>query len=189
MASLFSTIDYRNAHQALMPRGPVWPREPDAVQTAVLTGLSASYQRNDAAAVRLLTDAFPGTADALLPEWEASLGLPDAVAGPAPTVEKRRRAVMSRLVGSYGPSAAGMKSLAAAFGFNLALTPVAPFRAGQSAAGQPAASPAWAFALVAKVAPMAAPPFADPIGAWDAAFVASGLRALVPAHQTLVLIS
>lgn len=188
MTARFKAVDYRTAFQALMPRGPVWPRDPDAVQTKVIDGLVQSYERSDAAAGQLLVEAFPATTTAMLEEWESSLGLPDPQAGQAPIIEKRRRAVVSRLVGSYGASAAGLKAFAAVFGFNLTISTFAPFRAGQSSAGHPAASEAWAFAFAIGLTPMADPPFSDPIGDWDKAFVTAGLRRIAPAHQTLVLL-
>lgn len=75
--SLFTTDDYRQALQALIPTGRAWPRDPDTVQYAVLRSLAASYQRSDSDALSILSGAFPKTATVMLPEWEEALGLPD----------------------------------------------------------------------------------------------------------------
>ncbi|NUB17341.1 DUF2313 domain-containing protein [Azospirillum brasilense] len=83
MGWTFTRADFRSAAQALLPRGRVWPRESGTVQGQVLDGLAASYERQTADAAALLVDAFPASTTQLLPEWEASLGLPDACTGPA----------------------------------------------------------------------------------------------------------
>jgi uncharacterized protein YmfQ (DUF2313 family) len=56
--SLFTTDDYRQALQALIPTGRAWPRDPDTVQYAVLRSLAASYQRSDSDALSILSGAF-----------------------------------------------------------------------------------------------------------------------------------
>jgi uncharacterized protein YmfQ (DUF2313 family) len=186
-APRYSANDYLTAFQATMPRGAAWTRETGAVQTLTLTGLSLGMARLDADANQLLVDAFPPTAVAMLPEWEASLGLPDIAAGQAPSTAKRQRAVVAKFVGQQGGSSASLRSFATAMGYDLTITPYAPFRAGHSAAGQPAGDAAWACVLEIDTAPSAAPPFIDAVGTWDLAFVISGLRLMTPAHQTLLI--
>jgi uncharacterized protein YmfQ (DUF2313 family) len=51
----------------------------------VLSGFTPAFERLTARANNLLIDAFPGSTYELLPEWEATLGLPDPCAGEAPT--------------------------------------------------------------------------------------------------------
>ena len=72
--SRYSVSEYTTALQALMPMGLVWPRRPDGVQTDVLRALANAYQRSDEDAQDLLSAAFPATATAMLPEWEATVG-------------------------------------------------------------------------------------------------------------------
>lgn len=98
----YSAADYLSAMQALMPRGRVWPKDSDATQTQVLGGLVQVYARNTARANNLLVDAFPGMSAELLPEWEATLGLPDPCAGVAPTVAARNAQVLARFTGLGG---------------------------------------------------------------------------------------
>ena len=73
----FSQADFLAEFQALMPRGRVWPRDPDALHAAVLNGWAAGYARQTADDLQLLIDAFPATADpdVLLVDWEQTLGL------------------------------------------------------------------------------------------------------------------
>jgi len=76
-AADLTSADYQAALQALLPHGRVWPREPDAVQSRVAAGLAQTAARLHARANYLLRDAFPVAPLELLPEWEATLGLPD----------------------------------------------------------------------------------------------------------------
>ncbi|RSK77125.1 DUF2313 domain-containing protein [Pandoraea apista] len=117
LAPSLSTDDYLHAFQGLMPRGAVWPRDPDALQTKVIRGLSSIYAQNTARANNLLIDSFPGTAFELLPEWEKTLGLPDPCAGVAPTIEARRAQVVARLAAVGGQSVAYFIQLATNLGY------------------------------------------------------------------------
>lgn len=144
--SRFSTDDYTRAMQALMPTGQAWPRSQGAVQTAVLRALAEGYRQSDADAVRLLSGAFPATADAFLPEWELTLGLPDpCVSGDDEDIDARRRAVVAKLTSVGGLSRTYYEAVAQALGFTVRITEYRPFRAGMSGAGQPLNHGDWPF--------------------------------------------
>jgi uncharacterized protein YmfQ (DUF2313 family) len=96
----YTAADFLKALQGLMPRGRLWPRDADAVQTQVLAQLAPSYARSTARANYLLVDAFPATTYELLPEWESTLGLPDPCAGVAPTIPLRQAQALARFVAS-----------------------------------------------------------------------------------------
>lgn len=131
----FTRADFRSALQALLPRGRVWPRDPGTVQAQVLDGLAASYERQTADAAALLVDAFPLTTTQLLPEWEASLGLPDACTGPAVGLAERRMRVVSKLVDTGGQSRTYFIGLAASLGyFGCTITEFAAFTCGSACA-------------------------------------------------------
>ena len=117
MTPSYSAADYLGAMQALLPRGKVWPRDPDATQTKLLLGLVQSYARSDARARQLLVDAFPITAVELLTEWEASLGLPDSCAGSPGTIAERQELVLAKLQEPGGMSKPYFLKLAAALGY------------------------------------------------------------------------
>ena len=104
LAPNLTSADYLRAFQALMPRGRVWPRDQDAIQTQVLSGLTQIYSRQTGRSNYLLADSFPGTTYELLPEWESTLGLPDPCAGESPTVQQRRAQVVARLASGGGQS-------------------------------------------------------------------------------------
>ncbi|MDR3513791.1 MAG: DUF2313 domain-containing protein [Caulobacteraceae bacterium] len=152
----FAVADYAQALKALMPRGRVWPRDPDSIQSLVLTAFAAAFNRSDITALALLIDAFPSTAVALLPEWEATLGLPDPCCGPATTIQGRQQQVLARFLGGGGQSVPYFITLAATLGFTVTIqeftgttalantwqvtvpgTGITFFRAGVSAAGEP----------------------------------------------------
>ena len=140
----YTAADYLGALQALLPRGRVWPRDSTAVLTQALGGLAPVYERGTEAALELLVDAFPATADGLLPEWESSLGLPDMCSGMPETIQARQAQVLARFTGDGGQSAGYMQRYAAALGFSGAVvSSYTPFRMGQQRMGCQLGGVAW----------------------------------------------
>ncbi|RQR12398.1 YmfQ family protein [Burkholderia stagnalis] len=193
LAPNFTAADFLRALQGLMPRGRVWPRAQDAVQTQVLSGLAPSYERQTARANYLLVDAFPATAYELLPEWEETLGLPDPCAGPAPTIPQRQSQVVARFVGGGGPSINDLIKFAANLGYTITITQFVEARAGQMRAGDACNGSAWSFTwqinallntvVVARAGAMAA---GDALASWGNAVLECELRAIAPAHTILI---
>ena len=183
-APSYTADDYRTAFQALMPRGAAWPRDADAVQTRVITGLVQSAAQLDADADQLLVDAFPGSTTALLGEWEASVGLPDPVAGQAPTSAKRSRALLSRLAGPQGFSRASVTAFATSFGYVVQFGHVDLFRMGRGRIGDRLFDKRWAEVVFVTLAEATHPP--DALTPWDRAFCVSGIGRMAPATVTLV---
>lgn len=146
MSARFSVADYAQALRSLMPRGRVWQEDPGSVQGRVLTALAQALERSDAAAVALIADAFPASTLDLLPEWEASMGLPDPCAGPSATIEQRRAQVVARFVAGGGMSAPRYIAFAADLGFTITIQTYAPFRVSLDHVGQGLASRDWSFA-------------------------------------------
>ncbi|ACC71048.1 YmfQ family protein [Paraburkholderia phymatum] len=187
-----TSADYLRAFQALMPRGRVWPKDPDAEQTAVFTGITKVYAGNTARANQLLVDAFPGTTYELLPEWESTLGLPDPCAGASPTVQQRRAQVVARLSATGGQSVAYFVQLAANLGYTITITQFAPFRFG-STFGQPLNGVAWAYAwqvnapsFSVKYFRFGASGFGEPFAAWNNNVLQCELQKYAPAHTQLI---
>lgn len=160
-APQYSSDDYLRALQALMPRGAVWPRDPGSLQTKVLTGLTKSYEVQNARANNLLVDAFPTSAVELLPEWEATLGLPSPAVGPTPSMLARRTLVVARFVGAGGQSIPCFTRYAALLGFDVTIQAHAPFRCGQSRCGQPLGAPEQMYALTISTPGATASSFGD----------------------------
>jgi uncharacterized protein YmfQ (DUF2313 family) len=145
-APLYSVADYLAALQALMPRGRVWSKDPSSVQSQALACFVPTFVRSNQAANNLLVDAFPATADSLLPEWESTLGLPDPCAGPSPTLQQRQDQVVARLTNAGGQSIPFFVGYAKSLGYSVTITQFTPFRVGQQRAGDAVGIVDWAFA-------------------------------------------
>lgn len=184
--------EYAAALLALLPRGRVWPREAGTVQAQTAAAMVPAWVRSEARARALLADAFPASAQELLPDWEASLGLPDPCAGVQPTMELRRLAVHSRLTARGGQSVSYFVEVAAALGYAVTVEEFLPFRFGQPF-GRPLAGSAWAHAWRVRVAGSTVRPFrfgvskmGEPFATWGGKELECALRAAAPAHAILI---
>ncbi|RSU46352.1 putative phage tail protein [Sphingomonas sp. S-NIH.Pt15_0812] len=173
--------DYATAARALLPRGRAWSTDPDSVQGRVLAAIGEGFARSDAAATTLLAGTLPGAETAMLPEWEATLGLPDPALGDAPTIAQRLDQVRGRFVGIGGQSRGAIIAFAAALGFTIRITNFAPFRAGLSTVGNPVASDAWSFVWGVTVTATT--------GALPIAALMRELDAIKPAETTVILLT
>jgi uncharacterized protein YmfQ (DUF2313 family) len=195
-APQYSAQDYLQALQALLPRGRVWPRDPDATQTKVLSGLTPIYERQTIRCGQLLVDAFPVTTYELLPEWEETMGLPDPCSGPAPTVAARRAQVVARLKALGGQTPQYFVDFAAALGYTITITQYIPARAGIMRAGQPLNGTDWAHAWT-----VTSPTYTihhaqagiavagEPLAYWGDAVLTCELSTVKPAHTELLFAS
>jgi len=141
---MFSTDDFRRAILQLMPQGPAWTRAPDGLASLLANAWGAGFARNSARAENLLVDAFPASTIELLPEWEASLGLPDPCAGESATLGQRRSQVVARLSDNGGASVAYFTAFALALGYSITITEYAPSRSGVLKSGDALLNEGWA---------------------------------------------
>lgn len=144
-APLFSVNNYVSALQALMPRGLAWPRDTSSIQAAVLAGLAPSLHRVNVDANQLLVDAFPATVDALLAEWNATLGLPGATGYTGSDLPTQQDQVVAALTDSGGQSAAYFIDLAARLGLTISINGYRPWTV-DDAVDVPIFGTAWAHA-------------------------------------------
>jgi uncharacterized protein YmfQ (DUF2313 family) len=193
VAPAFSSSDFLAGFQRLMPTGPVWPRDADAVQTQVFAALVQLYTANAESAAGLLVDAFPATTDFLLPEWEETLGLPDPCAGEAPTLALRQAQVLARFTADGGQTVDYFIRIAATLGYDITITQFAPFRVGVSTVGSPLYGDAWAFAWQVNVPQFTIDYFAvgkgtvgEPLATWGNTVLQCELQRLSPAHTTVI---
>lgn len=191
--SLFTTDDYRQALQALIPTGRAWPRDPDTVQYAVLRSLAASYQRSDSDALSILSGAFPKTATIMLPEWEEALSLPDDCSiGEVDTIAKRQAAIVSKLISTGGQSKAYFISIAKALGYNITIKEYRQARAGLSVCGDGLNGDEWPFVWLVEAedttisyARAGLSYCGDPLRSWGNRQLECRINALAPSY-TLV---
>lgn len=187
----YSAEDYQRAIQGLMPRGAVWPRDSDAVQSKVFAGLTQVYARNTARALALLIDGLPATTLELLPEWELTLGLPSACAGPNPTLQGRRNQVVARFTDSGGQSVAHFIELAKNLGYDVTIDQFCPNRMGRSF-GRPFGGVDWAHTWQVNAPEFTrqgfrfgGAKFGEPFSSWGNTVLLCELRAISPAHTIL----
>ena len=176
----------------LAPRGDAWPDSSDAVQQQAYQALMGTMARLNDRANFLVTDAFPATTEELLPQWEASLGLPDPCAGVDPLLSERQAHVVARLVFRGGQSVAFFIAFAATLGFAVTVQQFVPARFGAHFGSSFAGTP-WAFAWQVTVptftvtyAKFGAAVFGDPYSAWGNAALFCEMRRMAPARSTLL---
>lgn len=192
-AATLTTADYLAALQSLLPRGRVWPREAASVQSKLMAGLAETPARLHARANNLLIDSFPATAYELLPEWEATLGLPDPCAGTSPTLQARRGQVVARLVARGGQSVPYFTASAANLGFTVTIQEYAPARAGMLRVGTPLNGADWAHAWQINAPAVTVTDFraglsvaGEPLRTWGNTVLECELRRSAPAHTVLL---
>lgn len=191
-APLYQSSDYLNALLSLMPRGRVWPKDPESVQAQALACFTPTFVRSNQDANNLLVDAFPSTSDNLLPEWESALGLPDPCAGEAPTLQQRRAQVVARLTNNGGQSIAFFIAYAASLGYTVTVTQFTPFRMGQQRMGCQLGTQDWAFtwrvnapAETITYFSMGQSYMGQPLASWGNAVLECELNVIKPAHTYL----
>jgi uncharacterized protein YmfQ (DUF2313 family) len=180
MTSRYSADDYTGAALSLLPRGPIWSADPNSVQGKVMGAIARCLQRCDEAACALLVDAFPATTEQLLPEWEASLGLPDPIVGPGATDDQRRGQILARLVGAGGQSRQRYIAFAALLGFEISIGNYATFRVGVSTVETPIYDSSWTNVWSVHVI--------SNTGGLDVAVLKAELDAIKPAETTIIIV-
>src|SRR5579862_588449 len=113
-----TATDYFWQFQRLLPRGRVWHRGWGTVEAAHILTLMPTWARLDGRALGVITDAFPCTTNDLLPEWEATLGLPDPCTGPLDTIQERVDAVCAKFRARGGQSKDYFIAIAESLGFD-----------------------------------------------------------------------
>jgi uncharacterized protein YmfQ (DUF2313 family) len=191
---IFGDLDFKQALLRLSPRGRVWRRDVEANFPALLGALAPSYTRTAAAALQLLVDVFPGTTFNLLPEWEASLGLPDPCTAPDPTFQERLAAVAAKFSSRGGQSVRYFINLAALLGFTVTIDQFWPFSADDPCDG-PDYDPDWAFVWQVNAPQIETFYFRadesasdDPLASYDNTELACRMQMYAPAQTKLIFV-
>lgn len=192
---VLTETDYLRQMQALLPPGPAWPKDDDALLTRMLGALAAELSRVDGRVQKLVDEDDPRMAAELLLDWERVAGLPDAcvaLSGQTQSIAQRRAALVARLTMLGGQSKAYFIALAASLGYTVTITEFRPFRAGQSRSGDPVATN-WQFAWQVNAPLNTVTPFragnavaGDPINSWGNKLLECVLSRFKPAHTTVV---
>ena len=187
----YDVDDFVQMFQGLKPYGAVWPRDLDIVNYQVDAALMPTYVRSWQSITGLIVDAFPKTTLHLLPEWEASLGLPDPCLGPTASIAQRQQRVVVALTMLGGQSAAYMIAVAAALGYSITITTFKPAVYGDSYGRDYAGTP-WAYtwrvtvaALVRAYATYGSSYYGDYYSSWGSYVLECVLNNIKPAHTIL----
>lgn len=137
-----TATDYLSQFQRLLPRGRIWHRGWGLIQDAHLLTLMPTWARLHARAGDVIAETFPcSVAAEMLPEWEATLGLPDC--GPLDTVQQRQDAVCAKFSMRGGQSIGYFIALAAAHGYTIEIETYSAFRVDNNRADDPLYDSAW----------------------------------------------
>ncbi len=112
--------------KALLPRGPLWRLTRGGTFEGLLRAIADGLFRVRRRALDLQAEADPRTTYELLPEWEASCGLPDGCLPNGGTLTERRNAVVARINTVGGVDAAYFVGLAAQLGFEVTVVDTGP---------------------------------------------------------------
>jgi uncharacterized protein YmfQ (DUF2313 family) len=124
--------DFLSGGQGLLPPGDALPRDVEALLTTLLSGLTGRMVDVHAQASLLSEiESDPRETTLLLPDWEASFGLPDPCLGASPSYAQRRQQLVSRIAARGGQSPDYMISVAATLGYPITITQFRPFTFGQ----------------------------------------------------------
>lgn len=152
-----------------------------------------TWSRLDARALQEIVESFPCSTTELLPEWEATLGLPDPCVGPPGSVGQRRNAVCAKFSTRGGQSKAYYISVADALGFQIRIVEYTPFYASRQSAGDTCGEASWAYTWTIVSAPTsiiyfsAGQNFADEFLAyWGNLPLECAMNAIKPAHTQLI---
>lgn len=111
-----SVEEWHNALLQLMPRGKVWPRNPDSDLSKYVFGFAQRLVDAEVSADQLYLEMRPETTVQLLPEWESYLGLPECNIKNQ-SFESRRAAVVEKYHRKGGLQTWQIKAMALALGF------------------------------------------------------------------------
>lgn len=188
-----TAADFQQQALALLPRGPIWPREDGmtipaywaavADILAVLHGRIADFSERE---------SDPFRTSEMLPDWEAAYGLPDHCSVDAGSTQQRRAALLWKIAVQGGQSAAYFIALAKFLGWDITITEPRSFRAG-SKVGTPLYGSDWNFVWIVNAAIGVLTTFkvgistaGDPLASWGNSELECRLRDIAPAHTILL---
>jgi uncharacterized protein YmfQ (DUF2313 family) len=182
-----STKDYLQQLQALLPKGPAWTHEADALITQLLTAFAEEFARVDQRIDNLVNEADPRTTNELLTDWERVAGLPDLCTGIPETIALRRELLVAKLTNLGGQSKQFYIDLAAKLGFTITITEFKRWRV-TSLVNDPLNGVEWAFVWRVNAAQDTIRKFTvagrvnEPLASWGNTALECAISRLKPAH-------
>ena len=122
---------YHQQLMKLLPQGKAWTRDPNTVLSRLMRAEAANLAEIDRIAVKLLDELLPQLTFDLLPEWEASLGLPDDCTDLAATVSDRRAALIQKIVSRLDTNPDTYVRIGREFGVDITVSEQDEARAGE----------------------------------------------------------
>jgi uncharacterized protein YmfQ (DUF2313 family) len=189
-----TTTDYLRQLQALLPPGPAWPKDDDALLTRLLGAIAAELARVDGRAQRLVEEADPRTVAELFADWESVAGLPDSCAaafGGDQTMAQRRAALVGRLTTLGGQTPAYVIGLAAALGYAITITEFSAHTVNDDVECA-LYDNAWNFtwrvnSALSTITDITVDSLVDePIASWGNALLECVIKRLKPAHTSVI---
>ena len=189
-----TAADYLQMIQSLLPTGPAWPKDPDAVQTIFWSAVAAELKKIHDRSTQLLSEVTPSTTNEMLSDWERVVGLPDeCTADQIVGFIARRANLVQRLNAVGGQSKSYFIGLAATLGFTITIDEFRPFLVGQSTVGQPLSNGAWMFTWRVNAPLNTLTAFrvgqsavGDPLAQWGNAPLECAIRRVAPAHTNVL---
>lgn len=142
-----SAEHYARQLAALLPPGIAFESEPGSDMDELLQRAGRYLAAADDRANQLRDEANPYRTLALLPEWEASLGLPDSCSVGTPTLAARRAAIVARLTDAGGARSPRFVQLATALGYTGATTQRFRVHTCEHSCEEPILGEDWRFAF------------------------------------------
>ena len=109
------------ALRKLLPRGALWNFPVGGMLEALLLAIDDGLNAAEADVENILVESDPRTTTMLLPDWEATCGLPDGCIPGGGSTAQRRLAVVGRLVATGGASKDYFINLAATYGYTITI--------------------------------------------------------------------
>jgi uncharacterized protein YmfQ (DUF2313 family) len=173
--------DYVDKLRQMLPPGPAFDLELEPDWAQLVAALAPELARIEAGGEALLLELNPATATALLPDWEAYLGLPDVCTVPgSQSLGERRQAVVDKLTATGAPQLSYYLKLARQVGITTTIEEFRPARVGPTNAGDFLYGDGWPWGWVAS-APLEA------YGTEAAAALACRLQRDAPQYTDVVV--
>jgi uncharacterized protein YmfQ (DUF2313 family) len=121
--------DMQTGGLALLPSGPVWPRDRQGTLARTVRGLVGGHWRAWQRVGDMLDEADPRTCYETVDMWETDCGLPDpCIPDPPTAIELRRLAILARRHEGGTTTPMDFVELAATLGYEITIGEYRPFR-------------------------------------------------------------